>query len=58
MQVAPVGVFHDEVDGARRLDDLVERDHALVAQQLEDTDLVLHLLRARVRVRVRVRDRV
>ena len=58
VQVAPVGVLHDEVDGARRLDDLVERDHALVAQQLEDADLVLHLLRVRARARVRVRVRV
>ena len=41
----PVGVLHDEVDGARCLDDLVERDDAPMPQQLEDAYLVLHLLR-------------
>ena len=40
-----IRVLHDEVDGARRLDDLVERDDALMPQQLEYPDLVLHLVR-------------
>ena len=38
-QFSPVGVLHDQVDALGTLDDLVELDHVLLSDGLENADL-------------------